>query len=117
MVPIGMADGCAQATHNAGPANLDSATGLGPALSSIMRLDLQVTLASTLMESKGHVHPRSSMVSWRTRRIGRIRHFAGASPAECIPPTGGAAAMNRNRLANGSEIEAAEAGRATRPLH
>jgi DNA invertase Pin-like site-specific DNA recombinase len=25
--------------------------------------------------------------------------------------------MNRNRLANGSEIEAAEADRATRPLH
>jgi putative transposase len=36
--------------------------------------------------------------------------FRRASPAECIPPTGGAAAMNRNRLANGSEIEAAEAG-------
>jgi hypothetical protein len=46
-----------------------------------------------------------------TRRTGRTRHFAGASPAECIPPTGGAAAINRNRLANGSEIEAAEAGR------
>jgi REP element-mobilizing transposase RayT len=52
-----------------------------------------------------------------TRRTGRIRHFAGASLAECIPPTGWAAAMNRNRLANGSEIEAAEAGRATGPLH
>jgi hypothetical protein len=43
---------------------------------------------------------RSSMVSWRTRRTGRIRHFADASPVECIPPTGGAAAMSRNRLAN-----------------
>jgi addiction module HigA family antidote len=45
------------------------------------------------------------MVSWRTRRTGRIRHFSGASPVECILPVGGAAAMNRNRLANGSESE------------
>ena len=37
-----LADGYAEATRNAGPANLDSATGLGPALSSIMR---QGTLA------------------------------------------------------------------------
>jgi hypothetical protein len=56
------------------------------------------------------------MVSWRTRRIGGIHHFADASPAECIPPTGGPAVISRNRLANGSEIETAEAGRATRPL-
>jgi REP element-mobilizing transposase RayT len=63
------------------------------------------------------ISTRSSMVWWRTRRTGHIRHFAGASLAECIPPTGGAAAMNRNRLANGSEIEASETGRSTRPLH
>jgi putative transposase len=53
----------------------------------------------------------------RTRRTGHIRHVAGASPAQWIPPTGGAAAINRNRLASGSEIDAAEAGRGARPLH
>jgi hypothetical protein len=75
------------------------------------------TIATLQLTWTIRISTRSSMVSWRTRRTGRIRHFAGASPAECIPPTGGAAAMNRNRLANGSEIEASEAGRSTRPLH
>ena len=42
-------------------------------------------------------------VSWRTRRIGRIRHFVGASPAGYILPAGRAAAINRNRPANSSE--------------
>jgi hypothetical protein len=63
------------------------------------------------------ISARSSMVSWCTRRTGRIRHFPGALPAGCIPPTGGAAAINRDRLANGSETEAAEVGRATRLSH
>jgi putative transposase len=63
------------------------------------------------------ISTRSSMVWWRTRRIGRIRHFADASPAECIPPTGRAVATNRNRLANGSEVEAAKIFPGTRPLH
>jgi len=75
------------------------------------------TIATLRLKWTIRISTRSSMVSWRTRRTGRIRHFAGASPAECIPPTGGAAAINRNRRANGSEIEGAEAGRGTRPLH
>jgi hypothetical protein len=75
------------------------------------------TIATLRLTWTIRISTRSSMVWWRTRRTGHIRHFAGASLAECIPPTGGAAAMNRNRLANGSEIEASEAGRSTRPLH
>jgi hypothetical protein len=70
-----------------------------------------VTIATLRLIWTIRISTRSSMVWWRTRRTGRTRHFAGASPAECIPPTGGAAAINRNRPANGSEIEAAEAGR------
>ena len=52
-----------------------------------------------------------------TNGIGVVVNAGANDVAECIPPTGGTAEMNRNRLANGSEIEAAEAGRAARPLH
>ena len=59
-----------------------------------------------------------------------VKHGLVAHPADwphssfrrCVasgiyPADWGVAVMNRNRLANGSEIEAAEAARATRPLH
>jgi hypothetical protein len=49
------------------------------------------------------ISTRSSTVSWRTRRIGRIRRFIAASPLGCILPVGGVAAMNRNRPAKGPE--------------
>ncbi|HWX30983.1 MAG TPA: hypothetical protein VNZ53_26540 [Steroidobacteraceae bacterium] len=49
------------------------------------------------------ISTRSSTVSWRTRQIGRIRHFIGAPPAGYILPAGRVAATNRNRPANGSE--------------
>ena len=51
------------------------------------------------------ISTQSSTVSWRTRWIGRIRCFVGALTSGCILPGGGAAAMNRNKLANGSDAK------------
>ncbi len=51
------------------------------------------------------ISTRSSTVLWRTRRIGLTRRFIGALPAGYTLPAGRAAAMNRNRPANGSEAK------------
>ena len=52
------------------------------------------------------ISTRSSTVSWRTRRIGRIRRFVGALMADCIPTGGEAAVINRKKQASGFEIHA-----------
>jgi REP element-mobilizing transposase RayT len=62
-------------------------------------------IATSLLTWTTRISTRSSAVSWRTRRIGRIRRFIGASAAGYILPGGGAAAMNRNKLANGSDAK------------
>jgi hypothetical protein len=60
-------------------------------------------IATSLLTWTTRISTQSSTVSWRTRRIGRIRRFIGASPLGYILPGGRAAAMNRNRLVTGSE--------------
>ena len=61
------------------------------------------TIATLRLTWTIRISTRSSMVWWRTRRIGRIRHFIGAPPAGYILPAGRVAATNHNRPANGSE--------------
>jgi hypothetical protein len=49
------------------------------------------------------ISTRSSTVWWRTRRIGRIRHFIGAPPAGYILPGGSAATKSCSRRGSGAE--------------
>jgi hypothetical protein len=60
-------------------------------------------IATSRLTWTTRISTQSSTISWRTRRIGHIRRFIGASPLGYILPGGRAARMNRNRPANGLE--------------